>query len=150
MSRLLATANAPTLRADLSLVPAANGLGGHLLCDPATGEVYEFGGAESFLLLGMRRAYNRRDLFSAYAEQFGETLDPSEFEGLLTLLQEWGLLALDPGDGRASTIGGNRPAAITLPKRPVADHRQVIAPATRSPGPAPASPRPAAANRKSR
>ena len=81
------------LRDDLTLSPSkAGGETTYLVRDPRSGEVFEFGEAEYFLLDAMRRPYVEVELIERFNAAFGFESTGADFQDFLTILNDWGLL----------------------------------------------------------
>lgn len=81
------------LRGDLTISPSkAGGETTYLVRDPRSGEVFEFGEAEYFLLDAMRKPYVEVELIEKFNAAFGFESTSADFQSFLTTLNDWGLL----------------------------------------------------------
>jgi putative peptide zinc metalloprotease protein len=99
------------LREDLTLVPA-HGDDKFLVRDPNSGEVFEFGEREAFLIEALRGPYDAADLVAAFNARFDVSHGPGDLQDFLAILGDWGLLEASPdgaGPGPATASGRSGP-----------------------------------------
>lgn len=117
------------LREDLILVPS-RGDEKFLLREPNSGEVFEFGEQEAFLIEALRGPYDEAELVAAFNARFGLKRGIADLRDFLKLLEDWGLLGArpegadagpgrKPGQGRGTlTLVPTATAAKDRPENP--------------------------------
>src|SRR5215213_1334828 len=82
----------PARRRDLVVRPLDDA-GGHVVKDPLTGEYFNLGPQESFLLLQLDGVRTAAQIRSAFQARFGEPLDEPDFQEFIELARTQGFLA---------------------------------------------------------
>lgn len=84
------------LRNDLIIVPSNdNGETACQIRDPVSGEIFEFGEPEYFLIKALAHPYVIPDLLAKFNAKFGFETNTDEFYEFLSMLSNWGLLKKD-------------------------------------------------------
>src|SRR4051794_19073709 len=108
-----ADARLPARRADLIVKPSGD-TGGHVVKDPRTGQFFDLGPEESFLLLGLDGRQTAAELAAAFEARFGSTLPAEDLQDFLGLARSLGFLPTTPAAGAETA---EPPKATSAPRR---------------------------------
>ncbi len=88
----------PKLRVDLSfLLNQEEDEDVYIVKDPITGEVFEFGAQEHFLMQRLSGAESAEDVLDDFLEEFGQRISLKDLQAFIAMLSDWGLLQDDNG-----------------------------------------------------
>jgi RND family efflux transporter MFP subunit len=90
----------PARRPDLIVKPSGDG-GGHVVKDPRTGQFFDLGPEESFLLLGLDGRQTGAELAAAFEARFGSPLPAEDLEDFLGLARSLGFVTTAPAGAAA-------------------------------------------------
>lgn len=92
----------PARRPDLIVKPSDDA-GGHVVKDPRTGQFFDLGPEESFLLLGLDGRRTAVELAQAFEDRFGEPLSRADLDDFLGLARDSGFLPKKTAAGGAKS-----------------------------------------------
>src|SRR5207248_161653 len=102
----------PARRGDL-VIRSTGDNGQHVVKDPQTGEFFDLGPEESFLLLGLDGRQTTADLSAAFEARFGSPLSPDDVQDFLGLARAYFFLPAEAPSGAAPPARPSRPVRWT-------------------------------------
>ena len=115
MSITVASSPLPTRRADLVIRPIGDD-GRYVVKDPHSGEFFQIGEEEHFLLQQLDGERDAAQICTAFEETFGEPLSSEDLDGFLEMTAKQGLVAKAEGGGRKPEEVENPQSAIRNPQ----------------------------------
>jgi Sulfotransferase domain len=104
----------PARRAELTAWPAGSN-GSFLVRNRQSGDTFQLGEPEHFLLGRLDGRHSAVEVCSSFAERFGQPLSADELADFLTLAEQRGLLQSEAADQRLATDGFEKASPPTRP-----------------------------------